>query len=261
MKSKEGVTLEFAKVMASTEKLLSELGIPLTDCKFVVRIDGRPNESQFEVLIGLSLIHDGNEVLLPGGCSCIPIGLYEGSESFVQLERNALPIMESVKEYVLHKLGSVDNLYFGADLALFWTICEQKGVCLKCSTVTPAERYLRLGGCLTINEGNCFTFWIQKYIPCLLHAKLRIFSHFLEQMFQRCYGSIYWYPRFVYSLRSIGLRWQVYENKDNMERLRIPSYKGAEIDKIMLNLEKIIFESVAPDTSIQKDWDAKNLQQ
>ena len=114
---------------------------------------------------------------------------------------------------------------------------------------------------MLLNAKNPFVFWIQQFVPCILHMKMRIFSHFIEQIYRSCHGSTYWYKCFRDVLKSISLRWQVYEDQDYPERARIPSYKGNEIDKIMLNLEIIIKGSVANDRRILQDWTHKNLVQ
>ena|SRR3990167_1171290 len=82
----------------------------------------------------------------------------------------------------------------------------------------------------------------------------------MEQSFRLAYGSNYWYSRFVCVLRSLHLRWKIYDNeKENSEKVRIPSYKGNEIEKIMDNLELIINESVSPHHLIDVDWSLNEL--
>ena len=259
MKSLDGAVLSVPEVMTKLEAILGKIGIPMEECQFVCRIDGRPNELHFEVLIGLSIIHKGREI--PGGCSCIPLGLYEGEETFRLLEANALPVLKNVRRWIGVRLGHTSELYLGADLSLFWTLCETNGVCPKCAATIPASRFANCGGNMLLNAKNPFVFWIQQFVPCILHMKMRIFSHFIEQIYRSCHGSTYWYKCFRDVLKSISLRWQVYEDQDYPEKARIPSYKGNEIDKIMLNLEIIIKGSVANDRRILQDWTHKNLVQ
>ena len=259
--SKQGVQVDVNKALAIVSTWLAGEGMSLHDCLFVARVDGRPNENRFEVLIGLSVVYQGEEVVLPGGCSCLPLALYEGNESYEQLLCNALPVLNQIKLWIEEKFSSFDRLFFGADFALFWAICQQTGVCPQCGSTSPADRFnsCKTAGTLKLATENPFEFWIQRFVPCLLHTKLRVFSHFISQIFQRSFGSAYWYSRFLCAMKSIALRWTVYENPEYPEKFRTPSYKGAEIDKIIANIETIILESVAPDDDLANDWPLTKL--
>ena len=261
LESKEGVRLQVRAVMNNIQERLEKLHVILSDCTFVVRVDGRPNENTFEVLVGVSIINGNKEITFAGGCSCIPLAIYCGEESFAELVRNALPVMNQLRDWFTETVPDSHSLYLGCDMSLFWTICERAGVCPKCSAFTPSQRMHSCNGCLVVNPHNPFIFWIRRYVPCILHMKMRIFTHFMQQMFKRTFKSKYWYSRFVCCLEGIHLRWQIYSNSDNdnYEKIRIPAFKGNEIDKIMSNLDTIIIESVSPTEEISVDWDLKKL--
>ena len=86
------------------------------------------------LLAGMVAVHLGQtlalvlftrgEIAFPGGCSCIPLGLYEGEETFRLLEANALPVLKNVRRWIGVRLGHTSELYLRADLSLFWTLCE-----------------------------------------------------------------------------------------------------------------------------------------
>lgn len=238
-------------------EVVGEKGLPLTEVQYALRVDGRPTGANFDVVFSLSVLHENKEIPLVDNITCLPLLIYQGTESKEQVVKNAGHLFQN-----LHEVLAEHDCILTTDMAMFWDF-TQKGACPYCACVSPAERmectHQENDDIAHIDEIPHLNFWLARYVICVLHMKLRIVNHFVEHLTKQAVGSTFRLTDLFECFRNINLRYALYEHKTNADKFRLPSYKGNECDKIIANAVSLIRASVPPSSEMNTSWNRAQL--
>lgn len=156
--------------------------IDMKDVDVALRIDGRPFRGSFDVLVGLSFIHKGIELSFGSEITMVPILIYKGHETLDELYSNVAAVLEADLDRLFK--GECRSLVFTCDAKLFWAAADVKTYsCPLC----PCEDSKARAACthrhqidVQMSDSAVFKSWLCNFVPCILHARIRIATHFMQ---------------------------------------------------------------------------------
>ena len=230
-------------------------GISFRDCNICIRIDGRPFRSFFDVLVGLSLISQGTELCFGLDQYLVPILIYRGAETLVDLASCVVGTIGQDLEKLEDKFLSH---HFTSDGKLFWNVADLPiGHCAYCACSKPEHRLdCKCEGGLQVQMGQdaLFKSWLRNFVICSLHMLLRFGNHFARHLTAQAYACKSRFRALLACTVKNNIKYKVYTDKNSKTNWRVCSYTGAQAKRLFAFVEELSEAAVPPVSSLFQPW-------
>lgn len=232
-----------------------EPGINLEECHYCLRIDGRPFREHFDVLVGLSIVSQGKEIMFGGQLALVPLLIYRGAETLVDLGERVQALVGHHLETLFARAG--DRCHFTADGKLYWAAADLPiGQCALCKCKSPEDRIKCSchGMEVQIGEKAIFRDWMRNFVICSLHCLLRLGCHFASFLAAQAHGCDLRLREVSAVAVSFGVKFKMYTDKTNKKGWKVSSYNGAQAAKLLQHIEPLVTAAVPPMVSLFHPW-------